>query len=67
MNKIKLSHIPDAVLPLINKTGEVYAWYNGKIINEIFLYPGTNPCCAKYRINTDTGQYRCDDCYIDIY
>jgi hypothetical protein len=59
--RLKLSTIPEAALPLINDKGETIATYNGKTINEVFKFKG------RYRINTDTGQYRFDDAWIDIY
>ena len=64
LTRIRLSEVPNCLLGFIIKDSDNVnsndAWYNGKQINEVFKFNG------KYRINTDTGQYRFKDAEIEI-
>lgn len=50
---IKLSDIPDILLPVINSKGKGKAWVNGNAVDEIFIFRN-----MQYRINTNRGQFR---------
>ena len=62
---IKLSNIPDDVIPVLrsNDHGDIY--YRGIPVKYITIAPKSR-LNAKYRITTDKGQYRIDDGHIEI-
>lgn len=63
---IKLTDIPDGLLPVINASdeSEAHIYLNGRAVSEIFIFKN------QYRISTDKGQFRYPldtDVTIEIY
>ena len=66
-NYVRLTELPDMVVLSMRSNNVVSLWFNGKRVESLGVTGGGpgKPYC-KYRINTETGQYREDNPIIEI-